>query len=82
MSDKIIPIRPGTPVVTAAADPEALAAIEDIIDRLRAGDVVGYVLVAEHRDGTLSSIRSGPFNIELMVGRLESLKFRLFEERR
>lgn len=68
----------GSPIADVRkVDAEAVKALEEFLDMARAGEIVGFVAIAERADGTHPTLRAGPFKIEPMIGWLERLKSRL-----
>jgi len=72
--DKIVTLRGEAFQQRHRPDPEGIAALEEMLERLRAGNLVGYVFIGETADAAHTTIRSGPFGITAMIGRVERLK--------
>lgn len=57
-----------------------IKALEDLLDMARSGEMIGFICVAENYDGSSMTVRSGGFNIPLVLGRMQCLSADLVRE--
>lgn len=57
-----------------------IKALEDLLDMARSGEMIGFICVAENFDGSTITVRSGGFNIQLVMGRMQCLNYVLARE--
>lgn len=73
MSDKIISLRTGASVCAPGeVNAEAVAEIEQLLERARSGDVQGIAIAYVHGDGATNCTYGGVINFSL-VGKLVQL---------
>lgn len=58
-------------------DEEVVEVLEEILERAKKGEIVGFAMVCDIQGGTTAIFREGMLNSPMAVGQLELMKWRL-----
>lgn len=61
-------------------DEEVIEKLQHILERAKAGEILGFFLVGDIQGGSSCTYQAGPIHRPLAVGQLELLKFRILHE--